>query len=333
MALAGRSPFGFVYGEQIVNTSGIQQGLRRVLIEYPSARAQVFKENPLGEFVRNTLPDFVRNAISSRWLVKGSVGQGVWAETPWVSIFEPSVTTSAQRGVYVVYLFDQSGRHVYLSLNQATTEVKDEFKSRFKEVLASRAEFARRLLEPHGIDDLVVGELDLSGDRELTRGYCAGNIVAARYSLDNFPSEELIRQDLERILSLYSTYILVRNGEIGEEEEVPDGIGPGIESKRFRWHRRAERNARLSADAKRFHGSTCMICGFNFEARYGDRGRGYIEAHHVVPFAELAQELEPVLLDPRTDFVVVCANCHRMLHRTRPAISPEGLKEVLRQEV
>lgn len=313
-----------------MNTSGIQQGLRRVLTEYPSARSQTFKENPLGEFVRTILPDFVRNAVSSRWLVKGSVGQGVWAETPWVSIFEPSVTTSAQRGVYVVYLFDQLGRHVYLSLNQATTEVKDEFKSKFQEVLASRAEFARRLLEPHGIDDLLGEELDLTGDRELTRGYCTGNIVSACYSIDNFPSEETIRQDLERILSLYSTYILIRKGEIGEEEEIPDDISPGIESKRFRWHRRAERNPRLSADAKRFHGYTCMICGFNFESRYGDRGREYIEAHHVVPFAELAQELEPVMLDPRTDFVVVCANCHRMLHRTRPAISPDSLKAILR---
>ena len=73
-----------------------------------------------------------------------------------------------------------------------------------------------------------------------------------------------------------------------------------------------------------------MVCGFDFEARYGELGTGYIEAHHVVPFAELAKEPEPVLLNPMTDFVVVCANCHRMLHRRSPALSPTQLKAALR---
>ena len=72
-----------------------------------------------------------------------------------------------------------------------------------------------------------------------------------------------------------------------------------------------------------------MICSFNFGDKYGSRGVGYIEAHHIVPFAQLVKELEPVTLDPKTDFVVVCANCHRMLHRTVPAISPLELKALL----
>lgn len=304
--------------------------LKRVLDEYPLACKEDFKAHPLAEFVRKSFVTEIRQVIDSHLLVKGSVGQGIWAETPWLSVFDPAVTTSAQRGVYVVYLFDQVGRHVYLSLNQATTEVKDEFKSRYEDVLKDRAEFVRELLHPYGIADLVLDPLDLTGNGDLTRGYCAGNIVAICYSTTDIPSDHIIRRDLNRLLNLYATYAAVKNGDLSEGEEVPENIRSRQEVRKYRWHRRAERNSRLSADAKKFHGSNCMVCGFNFEQRYGERGRDYIEAHHVVPFSELIKEVEPVLLDPRTDFVVVCANCHRMLHRTRPPLRPDELKRILK---
>jgi hypothetical protein len=71
--------------------------------------------------------------------VKGSVGLGNWSETPWVGVFDPMVTESAQRGFYVVYLFRKDGSGVYLSLNQGTTAVQAEAKNRYLEVLADRA--------------------------------------------------------------------------------------------------------------------------------------------------------------------------------------------------
>lgn len=309
--------------------SDLQGGFRRLLGEFGSARREPFKKHPLAEFVRGPLAEAVRRTCGERLLVKGSVGQGVWAETPWVSIFDPRMTTSAQRGVYVVYLFDQLGRHFYLSLNQATTEVQDEYKSKFEQVLRDRADFAHDLLGPYGIEDLMGGSLDLTGDLDLTRGYCAGNIAALKYAASDIPTEDSLIRDLARFLNLYSTYVSVRNGEVGEGEELPDDITPGNEAKKYRWHRRAERNSRLASDAKKFHGTTCMVCGFNFERRYGPRGRDYIEAHHVVPFAQLVKELEPVTLDPKTDFVVVCANCHRMLHRSSPPLEPQQLRGLL----
>src|SRR5262249_52580282 len=37
--------------------------------------------------------------------VEGSAGAGNWAAVPWISVFDPAITTSATRGYYVVYLF------------------------------------------------------------------------------------------------------------------------------------------------------------------------------------------------------------------------------------
>ncbi|MCE5247833.1 HNH endonuclease [bacterium] len=55
----------------------------------------------------------------------------------------------------------------------------------------------------------------------------------------------------------------------------------------------------------------CSICGFSFESVYGKLGRGFIECHHVVPLAQSAGSRKTSL----EDLVLVCSNCHRMLHR------------------
>lgn len=86
------------------------------------------------------------------------------------------------------------------------------------------------------------------------------------------------------------------------------------EKRRYRLHRTIERNPRLSKEAKRVHGYSCQVCGFDFEAIYGDLGHDYIEAHHRISLASLPKD-KSVTLSPKDDFAVVCANCHRMLHR------------------
>ena len=51
-----------------------------------------------------------------------------------------------------------------------------------------------------------------------------------------------------------------------------------------------------------------------FENVYGSIGKGYIEAHHLVPLSQLKGRR--FALDPERDFAVLCANCHRMVHRS-----------------
>lgn len=76
---------------------------------------------------------------------------------------------------------------------------------------------------------------------------------------------------------------------------------------------RRERDPKLRDDALAIHGYDCMACGFNFGRTYGAIGNGFIEVHHVVPLAEAGRSLT----DPATDLIVLCANCHRMMHRQR----------------
>lgn len=87
-----------------------------------------------------------------------------------------------------------------------------------------------------------------------------------------------------------------------------------------------ERSRRLRDAALSFWGTSCSICGFNFSTTYGDIGKGYAEVHHVIPLSETKSER---ITDPTKDLVVVCSNCHSMLHIRKPAMRPEELANVL----
>ena len=56
----------------------------------------------------------------------------------------------------------------------------------------------------------------------------------------------------------------------------------------------------------------CEVCGFDFLEVYGQVGDGFAEAHHKKSLAGTPKSGRVTSLN---DFVVVCANCHRMLHR------------------
>ena len=74
---------------------------------------------------------------------------------------------------------------------------------------------------------------------------------------------------------------------------------------------RRERDPRLRAAALSLHGFDCMACGFNFGKFYGDIGEEFIEVHHVVPLSESGR----TETNPETDLLVLCSNCHRIIHR------------------
>lgn len=71
----------------------------------------------------------------------------------------------------------------------------------------------------------------------------------------------------------------------------------------------------------------CEACGFDYGKQYGSRGEGYIECHHVVPL-HVAGEQEVAL----SDLALICANCHRMIHRRAPWLTPAELRDVIWRE-
>jgi hypothetical protein len=67
----------------------------------------------------------------------------------------------------------------------------------------------------------------------------------------------------------------------------------------------------------------CQACTFDFEAVYGELGRGFIEIHHTKPvFAYEGDDMEKVIHEALANVIPICSNCHRMVHRRRDAVLP-----------
>ena len=96
-------------------------------------------------------------------------------------------------------------------------------------------------------------------------------------------------------------------------------------------HHRYERNWALIQSKKKkalatFGALTCEACGFDFRERYGERGAGFIECHHVTP----VHALKPGNKTRVEDLRLLCSNCHRMVHSRRPWLSMEELVGIVR---
>lgn len=117
----------------------------------------------------------------------------------------------------------------------------------------------------------------------------------------------------------------IRQVDLTEDDiEFPEG------KISLRKHILRERNPKLVRIAKlnfkqKFGKLFCEICEFDFSLKYGNIGNDFIEAHHIKPISEL-KENEKTKVD---DLVMVCSNCHKMLHRKRPWLNKEDLKRML----
>jgi len=103
----------------------------------------------------------------------------------------------------------------------------------------------------------------------------------------------------------------------------PEGIGQGHYDvpfvqidyseggRRFAVHQSIERKTRAVQEKKQDAGPSpaCEICEFTFAPHYADGG-SFIECHHLRPLAEMGRRSTQ-----QADLALVCANCHRMIHR------------------
>jgi 5-methylcytosine-specific restriction protein A len=297
---------------------GLRHALSVVLDGYLAATQSEFSGHSIAKHLRKNLPAAIQAIMGSneRYKIEGSAGQGNWAKVPWVAVFDRLITESAQDGYYLVYLFRQDCTGVYLSLNQGVMSTKREYGAETRRALSTRAaDYVARL--GHLADRLQQGEIDLGASSSSSLGgfYENGSICARYYRADLLPSEENLIADLIHFTDLYFS-LASRDSRLYKQADAEDDeFGLSDEDVRtLREHKRIERNTVLVARAKRFHGYKCKACGFNFEEKYGSIGQEFIEAHHLTPLKLLKGKV--LTLDPRTDFTVLCSNCHRMIHRS-----------------
>nr|WP_302305469.1 HNH endonuclease [Ruthenibacterium lactatiformans] len=70
----------------------------------------------------------------------------------------------------------------------------------------------------------------------------------------------------------------------------------------------------------------CEICGFDFGKVYGEEFKDKIHIHHIVELASIGEEYE---VDPTTDLIPICPNCHLIAHSKAPAFTPDEIRDML----
>lgn len=318
----------------------LRETITKILTDFPEARHQSFGENATADFIRGAGRTALQKALGAEYgnlRCYGSAGAGNWATVPWLAVFDPIITRSATQGYYLVYLFSATEPVVYLSLNQGATAVEAEFKGNMFRVLQDRAKLMVDRL-PDFANDFDTSPIDLGSKQKLPRGYVAGHAFGQRYNLHSLPTEAELQADLWRMVGAYLA-LTYRGGlapsidsfDADAEEVNTAGLDKSEiiqEIRRYKLHRRIERNSKGAEKAKEQHGTICQACCFDFEKQYGLLGHKYVEAHHLKPLGKL-EEGVIVNYDVASDFAVLCANCHRMIHRTKDVGDLVGFKALL----
>ena len=105
------------------------------------------------------------------------------------------------------------------------------------------------------------------------------------------------------------------------------GVAEGNQQERTYLRRVRDRGIRDRAIRahQRQHGTVaCEVCGFDFAAAYGPHGQEYIECHRRTPLSESGGTITLT-----NDLALLCANCHRMIHRRRPWLTVDDLAKIV----
>ncbi|WP_309119868.1 MrcB family domain-containing protein [Paenibacillus sp.] len=203
-------------------TYSIRDALTRILTSYEKEKREPFKNNEFGAFVRREVPNGLRSLpfIHDNLQVQASVGQGNWVTVPWIAIMDRRITTSTQRGEYIVYLFVEDMSSVYLTLAQGVTEPqKSKSKTEAYRYLRDKARELRELLPLEGLhkDDQI--HLASGG---LGRDYQVSTVAYYKYERDHIPDDVQLENDLKNLVDNYSLYVdHVLNSKSGNDFVKP----------------------------------------------------------------------------------------------------------------
>ncbi len=174
----------------------------------------------MAKVLRSELPNEIKSIINKNFIVTGSPGKGNWTNLPWIGIFNPEITSSAQSGYYIVYLFTEDMKGVYLSLNQGVTNIRNKYgNKKAKEYLLNSSESFRKIILEINRSHELITDISL-GTGNFAPFYEAGNIYSKYYSAEDLTSEDIMVNDLKEFLDLYEIIYQKNNKLVVVEDET-----------------------------------------------------------------------------------------------------------------
>ncbi|PEU25008.1 MrcB family domain-containing protein [Bacillus wiedmannii] len=238
--------------------SNLREKFLTVLNEYLQARTERFAGHKMGSVVRNEMTTEITELPfinHNQYVVTGSIGQGNWAAVPWLAIMNKDITTSTQRGYYIVYLFSEDMERLYLTLAQGVTETSKEEMQKIKEEIREQIHMSQKVKK----DDEI-----FLGTSPKAKGYANSTAAYIAYDVNKMPSEKELVEDLEEMLRYYEGFIAYkeegtkyemiyeRKEVYLDQQSIIDHVSSYIQSKGFFYEKKDLINFFLSLKTKPF---------------------------------------------------------------------------------
>ena len=200
----------------IIEEEPLRSIFTKLLDEYAKVRQEQPAGHPIASFIRKDIPRLfystkIRNLQD--YLITTGAGQGNMPLITYICVLDKTITTSPQRGVYIVYLLSKDGDSLYLTLNQGCTEIKNSFNKNQKRetilALQKNVEEIRKNVNPRSFSH--DGEIYL-GDKLKDNGeyYQKGAIFFKEYKKGSVPPEEDLQADLSEMMQIYAEYAVFK---------------------------------------------------------------------------------------------------------------------------
>lgn len=158
-----------------------------------------------------------------------------------------------------------------------------------------------------------------------------GHFMPVRLTRDEsdlYPTKAFRRKDAVAML-----YFSPADADSNEEQSEALPIWAEEGTVTLRKHQNRERS-RILVEAKRrafraeFGALCCEACSMSESELPAGLGESCFDVHHL----ELLGARAGPVITTLNDLALLCANCHRMIHRSSPMLKPAELSQVLRSE-
>lgn len=200
----------------------------KVLSEYGAVYENVTRNqdytNPFGRIIRQDIPNLI-NAIpgldKTVYVAKGRHGAGNWSAIPYICVFDKRITMSAQRGAYIVYLFNKNTQEMFLSFVIGAIETAKgadfaETNPGFFSIARTKGQKTNEMLRAACAE--IRKSIDTSkflADGALSSGssvYDSACVCYKKYTITDLPYDEELMDDLLDMVDLYKKYYDVYQG-------------------------------------------------------------------------------------------------------------------------
>lgn len=326
--------------------------LKYILENYGNEKRKSFKENVLGNKIRHEIPNILKEIYSeNNFFIKGSIGQGQWADCPWICIFDKTISKKTTEGIYIAILFKTDMTGFYLAVNQGWTYFKKRYplnsaRNKIKNT-------SRELIKLLGDNNHFNDDIDLiSKAGSNAEGYELGTVFSKYYDINSLPSNCVLLDDIQESMNLlkeiskligtsrtfedFYTEILLHEEKLYLDDVKDELIyQEGIESmqtikdctfkaeqptlvnvnRRFKsksGNMNWLRNSNIAAQAILLSKNQCAIDSKHTSFISRKTGRPYMEAHHLIPISKQGEFNYE--LDKVANIKCLCPNCHRAIH-------------------